>query len=30
MTDAGIRYEITAVIDRGSSPIAILYWYESE
>ena len=30
VTDLGIRHEIRAVIDRGTTPIAILYWYESE
>jgi type II secretory pathway component PulK len=29
-TDGGIRYEIVAVIDRGSDPKTLLYWYESE
>jgi general secretion pathway protein K len=26
----GVRREITAIIDRGSSPMAILYWWQSE
>ncbi|MCJ7543332.1 MAG: general secretion pathway protein GspK, partial [Phycisphaerae bacterium] len=30
VTEAGIRCEIVAVIDRGTSPMTLLYWYESE
>lgn len=29
-TDLGIHYDIAAVIDRGTSPVTLLYWYESE
>lgn len=30
VTEGGIRHEIVAVIDRGASPMTILYWYETE
>lgn len=30
VTTHGIRREITAVVDRGTDPASILYWYQSE
>ena len=30
LTTWGIRREIVAIIDRGSDPVNILYWYQSE
>ena len=30
VTDWGIRQEIVAVIDRGTQPITVRYWYQSE
>jgi len=29
-TPWGVEHRITAVVDRGASPVKVLYWYESE
>ena len=30
VTRWGIRHRIVAVVDRGTTPMSILYWYQSE
>ena len=30
VTSTGIRHEIKAIVDRNTSPVSILYWYQSE